>query len=216
MNDGENSKATQEKRLPTTAPRAVGRPRRLTVEAIVDAACELGVVNFDMSMIAERLNTGVATLYGYVRGRQHLMELVAERLAQMTQVHDRGQSWQEIIREHAAQSYALFQAQPQLITNLMVHEFETQELKYWQNISAMLEKRGLSHDAAVALYIETNQAVTGAAVCDLRRKAIEARRGPDDSLPALPSILGDYKPTLERIIAAYELELAREGVAVAE
>lgn len=73
-------------------------------------------------MLAERLNTGVATLYGYVRGREHLLELVAERLAR-------------------------------------------------KNIEKQL--------------------VAG-------------------TPPKLSAILGDYRPTLERIIAAYELEFAEQ------
>ncbi|HKT76553.1 MAG TPA: hypothetical protein VJQ78_07455 [Sphingobium sp.] len=198
----------QEKRLPTKPPRTVGRPRRLTVEAIVEAACELGVANLDMGLIAERLNTGVATLYGYVRGREHLLELVAERLARSAQLRDRGQSWQEIIREHAALTYALFQSQPQLITNLMVRESDTESFKYWQDICTMLVSRGLPFDEVMGLYIETNQAVTGAAVCQMRRKTIESRRREDETPPNLPPVLGDYKPTLERIIAGYELEFA--------
>jgi len=196
----------------TTRP--VGRPRRLTVAAIVDAACDLGIANLDMTMIAERLNTGVATLYGYVRGREHLLKLVVDKLAQDAELLDRGQSWQDIIREHAAFSYAMFETQPQLITNLMVHAPETAALKYWMVIQTMLENRGWGPSAALALYLETNQVVIGAAVCQMRRKIIEAQVDADDMPVDLPPELGDYKPTLERIIAAYELEFARKSKAV--
>ena len=201
----------QEKKLPATPARTVGRPRRLTVEAIVEAACELGVANLDMSMVAERLNTGVATLYGYVRGREHLLELVAERLAHNSRLRDRGQSWQEIIREHAALTYALFQSQPQLITNLMVNLSDTASIKYWHDICNMLERRGITVDHALSLYVETNQAVIGAAVCLMRRKTIEAKLAETGESAKVPTVLGDYQPTLERIISAYEAEFAGLG-----
>jgi len=108
----------------------------------------------------------------------------------------------------------MFETQPQLITNLMVHAPETAALKYWMVIQTMLENRGWVSSAALALYLETNQVVIGAAVCQMRRKIIEAQVDADDMPVDLPPELGDYKPTLERIIAAYELEFARKSKAV--
>jgi AcrR family transcriptional regulator len=98
--------------MPRQAKRTVGRPRRLTLDAIVDAACEVGIAKLEMSLVAERLNTGVATLYGYVRGRDHLLELVAQRLVGQALIKDEGQSWQDILREHATITYRLFRSLP--------------------------------------------------------------------------------------------------------
>ena len=199
----------REKRLPPAPARTVGRPRRLTVEAIVDAACEVGVANLDMGMVADRLNTGVATLYGYVRGREHLLELVAERLAGDSPLKDHGQSWQDVVREHASVTFDLFQSQPQLITNLMGHVSNPTSVQYWQRLFDLLSSRGLTLQDAIAIYVEVNQVVIGAAVSMMRRKALEARAATGEG-PAfnLPPVMGDYKPTLERIIAGYEVLLA--------
>lgn len=204
----------RQKSPPPEPARTAGRPRRLTLEAIVDAACELGVANLDMGMVAERLNAGVATLYGYVRGRQHLLELVAERLASESELKDRGQSWQDVLREHAAVTYALFQSQPQLITNLMGRQSQPDAAKYWQSLSELLKARGMTMQEAIDSYVEVNQVVIGAAVCRMRRTALEARgaaagEGPDANLPAM---MGDYKQTLERIIAGYEARLVERGM----
>lgn len=204
----------REKSLPVEPTRTVGRPRRLTLEAIVDAACEVGVANLDMALVAERLNAGVATLYGYVRGREHLLELVAERLAGDSQLKDRGQSWQDILREHAAVTYALFQSQPHLITNLMGHQFEPGAVIYWQKLYDLLKKRGMALQEATDIYVEVNQVVIGAAVCRARRAALEVRaQAGEGSALHIPAMMGDYKQTLERIIAGHEARLAERGKA---
>ena len=87
--------------LQKPTPGRRGRPRRLTLDAIVDTACDLPAGNLDMASIASRLKVGVATLYGYVEGREHLLRLVAERKGQLQPIVDNGQSWQDILREHA-------------------------------------------------------------------------------------------------------------------
>jgi AcrR family transcriptional regulator len=176
------------------------------LEAVVDAACEVGIANLEMGLVAEKLNTGVATLYGYVRGREHLLELVAQRLVGQALIKDEGQSWQEILREHAAITYRLFRSLPQLITNLMAKEPEQHSYDYSGKILTMLESRGLPVALAVNAYVEVNQVVIGAAVSMMRREAL-AKLVEDDHCDPLPAILGDYRITLERIISGYEVDL---------
>ena len=194
--------------MPRQSNRTVGRPRRLTLEAIVDAACEVGIAKLEMSLVAERLNTGVATLYGYVRGRDHLLELVAQRLVGQALIKDEGQSWQEILREHATITYRLFQSLPQLITNLMAKEPEQHSFDYSGRVLMMLENRGLPADLAINAYIEVNQVVIGAAISMMRREGLAQLVADEaDDCDPLPAILGDYRVTLERIISGYEADL---------
>ena len=194
--------------MPRQAKRTVGRPRRLTLEAIVDAACEVGIAKLEMSLVAERLNTGVATLYGYVRGRDHLLELVAQRLVGQALIKDEGQSWQNVLREHATITYRLFRSLPHLITNLMGKEREQHSFDYSRSVLALVEARGVPETAAVNAYIEINQVVIGAAISMMRREALENVSIDDEGRRVLlPELLGDYRPTLERIISGYEAEL---------
>lgn len=194
----------------TSAKRGVGRPRRLNLDAIVDAACEIGLASLEMGLVAERLNTGVATLYGYVRGREHLLELVVERLASRVLVIDTGQSWQDVLREHSAAAFAVFETLPHLITNLLDTTPDAREGQYVQAMLEMLERRGLSHAVAADLYIEVNQAVIGAAVSLARRKRIPAC-DQNGKPVVLPAVWGDYRPTMERIIADMEVKLSAEA-----
>jgi len=203
--------------MPRQAKRTVGRPRRLTLDAIVDAACEVGIAKLEMSLVAERLNTGVATLYGYVRGRDHLLELVAQRLVGRALIKDEGQSWQNILREHATLTYRLFRSLPHLITNLMAKDAEQPNFEYSIRVLAMLEDRGMPSSAASNAYVEVNQVVIGAAVSMIRREALDEMSIAAGGLRIVfPDSLGDFNPTLERIIAGYEAELGvREGNAPA-
>ncbi len=189
---------------PCSAKRSVGRPRRLTLDAIVDAACIVGIEHLEMSSVAERLHTGVATLYGYVRGRDHLLELVAERMATRALTDTYGGTWQEVLRGHAALCFEMFKSRPEMIGNLIGGEKSDREVAYAVNIMAMLEKRGLSREVAADLYVETNQAVIGAAVMLVRRQIL-SNAGVDENGNeiALPAGLGDYRPTLERIVRDY-------------
>lgn len=189
--------------------RAVGRPRRLTLDAIVEAACAVGIERLEMCSVAQQLNTGVATLYGYVRGRDHLLELVAERMASRAMADTYGGTWQEVLRGHAALCFAMFNSRPEMIGNLIGGQKSDREVAYAANVIAMLEKRGLAREQALDLYVEANQAVIGAAVMLVRRKIL-ANAGIDergDVIP-LPPGLGDYRPTLDRIVRDYEDRLA--------
>lgn len=189
------------------ARRPVGRPRRLTREAIVAAACDIGLAHVEMSHVAERLNTGVATLYSYVRGRDHLLELAARKLATEA-LADRGQGWQDVLRDHAAISYDLFKALPQLIVKMMGDtDIDAHSRDYFDMAIDMLESRGMPRAIAIDAYIEVSQALVGAAICLKRREALERGGQPSADIPA---ILGDYRPTLERIIAEYA-RVEREG-----
>jgi hypothetical protein len=193
---------------PVRCKRAVGRPRRLTLDAIVDAACAVGIDRLDMCLVAHRLNTAVATLYGYVRGRDHLMQLVADRMASQAMVDTGGGTWQEVLRGHAALCFAMFKAKPEMIGNLVGGEKTADEVTYAMNIIAMLVKRGLPHAQAYDVYVETNQAVIGAAVMLVRRRLLANAVDADGNPLILPATLGDYRPTLERIVRDCEALLS--------
>jgi AcrR family transcriptional regulator len=61
-----------------------GRPRTLSIEAIVNAAIEVlddgGVAGLSMRSVALRLGTGAASLYAYVSGKDELLELIFDEL----------------------------------------------------------------------------------------------------------------------------------------
>ena len=187
--------------------RAVGRPRRLTLDAIINAACKVGIERLELAAVAQELNTGVATLYGYIRGRDHLLELVADRLASRALADTYAGTWQEVLRGHAALCFALFNSKPEMIGKLVGGETMDRAADYTANIVSMMERRGLLRCQALDVYIEANQAIIGAAIMFIQcRELIETGCDAEGKPVSLPKGLGDYRPSLDRIIRDYELE----------
>ncbi|WP_174291222.1 TetR family transcriptional regulator [Sphingomonas bacterium] len=215
--------------------RVAGRPRRLTLQAIVDAACAIGIERVEMAALAERLGVGVATLYGYVRGREHLLELVADQRGRRELLVDRGQPWDELLREHAAGSFVIYTVWPQLVA-LMMHGGLGREAEapYLDHLLALLLDRGIASSDALLLYYRVNQIVIGAAVGAAYARAVAAgSQATDpvarhlldaDDLPALrrcvadgadsaAAACGDYRAPLELLIADHHHRIASEGAA---
>ncbi|MCC2603140.1 TetR/AcrR family transcriptional regulator [Sphingopyxis yananensis] len=59
--------------------RARGRPRRLELDKIIDAALHIGLNKLTMASVAEHLGVGKAVLYGYVANREELVRIAASR-----------------------------------------------------------------------------------------------------------------------------------------
>lgn len=215
----------------TVGKRSVGRPARFTLDQVIDAACELGLDAVDMGAVAKKLGIGIATLYGYVESRDHLLRLTAQRLASRAGIEDRGQSWRDALREHAHRSFATYRATPQLIAQLMAGVLgDLADSRHTDALLAILIDRGVPPRRALALFLETNQLVIGAAVGAAYGQSMAARAGGnaeflaserakclEQGLNALRKCLesaslfdtaGDYTPALERLIAAQEAELA--------
>ena len=81
-----------------------GRPPRINRERIVEAAFELGIENFTMAAVAERLGVSHQSLYGWVRDRDELIDLMSDQLVAGIEVplHDDPTSWRESLRSLAS------------------------------------------------------------------------------------------------------------------
>jgi AcrR family transcriptional regulator len=202
--------------------RTSGRPRTLTLDAILDAACEIGLDQIEMALVAARLGTGVATLYGYVDNKNHLVRLAAERLRCRDRIEDRGQSWQDVLRDYAGMLFALLCEWPRLVQNMMDGEVgDVSDIENADAVLKLLIDRGVPAKKSLALYYAVNQLVIGAVVGNRYRKALikaaggEAALGRDLRARAktrnlqalrqglsgkLPDVLGDYRPALEMLI----------------
>lgn len=139
----------------------VGRPRRTTLEQVIEAAGQVGP---DMAKVAEHLGIGLATLYTYVQGRDHLIKLVAGAMTGRCVVRDRGQSWQEAVREHADNMYQVYREWPQLIVQ---HVYglvgNPAESDIAEALFQLLLDRGLTPEDAVMLAAEVMHIVIGGA-----------------------------------------------------
>jgi AcrR family transcriptional regulator len=208
-----------------------GRPRSVTLDAVIDAACELGIDRIEMGAVAERLGVGVGTLYRYVKDRDHLVELVAAKRSRQDRIVDRGQSWQDVLREAAAIAYETFCATPELIGHIMSASIADEtDARSTEPRLRLLVDRGFSPAEALSLLQQTQQIVAGAVVSESFKRAVEAKFGSygglvrhvagtlgEDQFPLLseairtggdPANMGDYRPTLELVLAEHERRLA--------
>ncbi|RVT93179.1 hypothetical protein [Sphingomonas crocodyli] len=194
------------------AARPAGRPRRLTLERVLDEAWAMGIDNIEMAPLARRLGVAVGTLYSYVNNREHLIFQVASRRAQAMVVKDVGQEWQDIIREHAALTFERMRGWPQLIANLVSGNAGTHfGAETRRVIVDLLHTRGLSKRMANDLYFETNQTVLGAVVATqfMETTLVPLAEGRSSAEAfGIPAGFGSYEPALERMIACYEGLLA--------
>ena len=212
-------------RAVVAAKRRVGRPRRLTLEQVIEAVIDIGLDQVDMMSVAQRLGIGVATLYGYVDDREHLVRLVSDRLAHRPAIEDRGQSWDDALREHAERTFQVYLRSPRLISQLMTGLLgDLADTDYVESLLRTLADRGIAAGEAFALFLEVNQLVLGAAVGATYVAALEDQAGGRDRYAAmaaeacerlgrshlrtaltqtdLPQVAADFRPGLERLIAA--------------
>ena len=155
------------------ATRRVGRPRRLTLSQILDAAIEMGLSDLKMSALAERLNVRVAVLYTYVSGRAELVCLAAQRASGAAAFpEDTGQSWRDYAIQYAEAHYQLVE-KGQLISVLLDGDLslstKVDSAEQW--LQVML-RHGFTASAALDLLRAIDVIVLGGAVLAAYAQAI--------------------------------------------
>ncbi len=94
----------------------VGRPARISREAIAEAANEIGLSDLTLRAVADRLGVSIASLYHHVEGKDDLLRLAAEYSAARRQVpRDEGQHWAVWLLEWAIYNRDAFVAEPALL-----------------------------------------------------------------------------------------------------
>lgn len=72
---------------------------KVSLEALVEAAAEIasadGIDAVTMRLLAERCGVGVMTIYGYIRTKEQLLAMLAERYLAEIEMPDSGMSWQD-------------------------------------------------------------------------------------------------------------------------
>lgn len=213
------------------APRRQGRPRILSLDQVLDAACELGLDGLDMSSLAQKLNVGIATLYNYVDDREHLLRLVGIRLSTLHVIEDRGQDWEDALREYAEAIYHSYRLWPQLLTHQANGIVGDPTASQATNvILELLIDRGLKPKEALELWMQATQVVAGAALAATCYDKLCEYAGGEPQLTqrfeatcvendlsalgrclkaaSLYDVASDYRPTVERLITEVQFRLA--------
>jgi AcrR family transcriptional regulator len=199
--------ATAFDRNDSEARRPVGRPARIDLRAIVDAALQIGLDRVTMKAVAERLDVGIATLYQHVRSRDDLIRMGALRLSLTRRTpEDSNQHWAELATQYARCLYEMLVAEPQLIVELMKGGYGPDtEIDFLEQFLAAMQSRGFSPQDGVRLYRGLSILAMGAAVAEAHFQAIRragtnlstaVRRAlaerEETELPLLRSVLDTY------------------------
>jgi len=148
-----------------TPPARRGRPRRLELAQVIEAALAVGVRQLTMAAVAERLGVGKAVLYGYVGSRDELVQLATAHAASRHRFPtDEGQPWTLWVLEYAR---ALFEAMTMegdlfeaWLTARQSPMVEVDAAEMWLQV---LTRRGFSGEAALQLRRAVSHLVIGAA-----------------------------------------------------
>jgi AcrR family transcriptional regulator len=158
-------KAQDPGRAKERGARVMGRPRRLTLRTVVEAASKIGLEELSISGLAARLGVGVATIYTYVESRDELLRLVAVQRAWRPHLLETHQHWSEIVRAHAAEIFALFSGEPELLAQVVSGALgPEEELDEIENFLKLLIARDFTSEAAFMLYRAATQIGIGAAI----------------------------------------------------
>jgi len=207
--------------------RSVGRPRRLTLDHLLDTAIALGLTDLNMKDLAAHLGVGIATIYRYVASRDALIGLAAGRRAIRATPADAGQPWQDIVRDYAASLFSSVGQDPSLVTGFIEARWGIAvELEFVDGFIGALGRRGFDAAEAMVLYRAMTKILLGAAVAAAHFAALAARgtsqtRELDaalgawdaDELPHLRAAAADYadeaaatdwRPALDAMIGEAE------------
>lgn len=123
-----SGRATPERILPLLwrrhrpAGRAKGRPPRLTVDAVVNAAIDRadadGLAAASIGRLAKDLGAGTMTIYTYVPSRDELVDLMVDEVLTRRALPGPGEprpaGWRDQVRLYAERTHAMYAAHPWL------------------------------------------------------------------------------------------------------
>lgn len=126
--------------------RAVGRPSRTSLPALLDAATELGLDTFTLGAVARHVGVAEATVYNYVSGRDELFRAACDRLFSSVSLEtdadtDTG-SWMDYMEVVSARVYPLAVAHPGFADYLFFGPFgpETERI-YRSMVEEVMRRR---------------------------------------------------------------------------
>ena len=155
---------------PVPRPNKVGRPARIDRDTIAEAVLELGLGGISMKAVADHLGVSVAGLYHHVSNRRELLVLAAERsLSQAPTPEDRGQHWDEWLREWARHVYRSFVDQPEVLSQWMTGALRWESMvDVIDSVILVLGRAGFDPSEAVAAFDTVARYAIGAAMHEIR------------------------------------------------
>lgn len=160
----------------TAGGRPVGRPARIDRDAIAEAVLTLGLDGISMKAVADHLGVSVPGLYHHVANRRELLLLAAERsMARVAPPEDRGQHWDEWLREWARHVYTSFVDAPEILAHFMSGELAWESMvDVIDSVLRVLGRAGFEASDAMSAFDTVALYAVGAAAHEIRRRGAAA------------------------------------------
>lgn len=190
---------------PAAAPGRVGRPPRVNLQLIVDAALEIGLDRVSLPMVADKLGVGSSTLYRHVRNRGELLRLATvkvaleRRLPAAADLH-----WSSIAARYAESLFESLAREPLVIQELMRGRLGPDiEVDYLEPFLAAMSQHGFSPGEGLQLFRSIGMLTVGAAVAATAQQArVGAGDGEDGFVRALAERPARELPLIRAAVAA--------------
>jgi AcrR family transcriptional regulator len=180
--------------------RPVGRPPRISRDAIIEAANELGLEGLTLRSVADHLGVSIAALYHHVSGKDDLMRLAAAHSASKVPLpKDEGQHWATWLYEWACYNRDAFTREPALLGQYVDGAITSASMVDNLELALrVLVRQGFTVEEAATAYEQVTALAIGVAVGALRQRQAGDPGSPLDDLDGLSA---DH-PHLAQLVAA--------------
>ncbi len=143
----------------------LGRPPRVSAQAIIKAAAEIGLEKVTLKQVADKLGVGIATLYRHVSSRDEMVRLAAFQITLKRALPDSGAAhWSVLATRYAESLYESFLAEPQLIGELLKGRLGPHaEVDVLEQFLSAMSRHGFSTLDGVQLFHAIGMVTIGAA-----------------------------------------------------
>jgi AcrR family transcriptional regulator len=170
---------------------------RLTLETIVDAACELiaaeGFEALSMRKLGQRCGVVAMTLYGYVRTKDELLAAVADRFfGELELPEDDGSPWQEQVAAVFGSVRRMFLAHPELVSIVATHRMDVSAAyRGAERVFGCLRQAGLGDHEVVSAFNSLTSFTIGSA-----QREAGLRDGTAGALPGIRQLRAEAFPNV--------------------
>ena len=194
----------------------MGRPPRVSAQAIIEAAIDIGLEQVTLKQVADRLGVVTSALYRHVQSREELVRLAAFRLMLSRNLPQPGDKvlahWAVLATGYAESLFGALTSEPQLINELMEGRLGPEvEIDFLEQFLAALAQHGIREAEGIRLYRKIAMLTIGAAVGAVAVNVAESKNMPRGS--AVEAVLAERKgselPHVRRALKEY-LNLDRQ------
>lgn len=192
-----------------------GRPRRLELDQVIEAALAVGLQRLTMAAVAKHLGVAKAVLYGYVGSREELVRLASTHASRHHRFpEDTGQSWSVWILEYARALFEVMTIDGNLfeawLSGGQSPLVEVDAVETWLQAMTI---RGFSGEEALHLRRSVSHLVIGAAASMKRDRALRAA-GRSRLISIKKAVLvrpSDQNPLLREFLDKYAADFVEES-----